>query len=68
VYLPVYALGALLFLGGGHAAPGMEELTGNALVTSMDIEFTVDVQARGLRRTEEWRMGLPDGERHRGEH
>ena len=46
MYLPVYALGALLFLGGGQAAPGME-LAGNALVTSMDIEFTVDVQARG---------------------
>ena len=45
VYLPVYAPGALLFVGDGHAAQGAGELTGNALETSMDIEFTVDVLA-----------------------
>ena len=43
VYLPVFQLGALLFMGDGHAAQGDGELTGNALETSMDIEFTVDV-------------------------
>jgi acetamidase/formamidase len=43
VYLPVYVPGALLFVGDGHAAQGAGELTGNALETSMDIEFTVDV-------------------------
>ena len=43
VYLPVYHPGALLFLGDGHAAQGDGELTGDALETSMDIEFTVDV-------------------------
>jgi len=47
VYLPVYVLGALLFVGDGHGAQGAGELTGNALETSMDIEFTVDVQAGG---------------------
>jgi amidase len=47
VYLPVYVPGALLFMGDGHAAQGAGELTGNALETSMDIEFTVDVQAGG---------------------
>ncbi|MBV8847174.1 MAG: acetamidase/formamidase family protein [Bryobacterales bacterium] len=47
VYLPVYAPGALLFVGDGHAAQGAGELTGDALETSMDIEFTVDVQAGG---------------------
>jgi acetamidase/formamidase len=47
VYLPVYVPGALLFVGDGHAAQGAGELTGNALETSMDIEFTVDVQAGG---------------------
>lgn len=47
VYLPIYVLGALLFVGDGHAAQGAGELTGNALETSMDIEFTVDVQAGG---------------------
>lgn len=43
VYLPVYQPGALLFMGDGHAAQGDGELTGNALETSMDIEFTVEV-------------------------
>ncbi len=43
VYLPVYQPGALLFLGDGHAAQGDGELTGNALETSMDVEFTVDL-------------------------
>jgi acetamidase/formamidase len=47
VYLPVYVLGALLFVGDGHAAQGAGELTGNALETSMDIEFTVELQAGG---------------------
>lgn len=44
VYLPVYVPGALLFVGDGHALQGAGELTGNALETSMDIEFTVDVE------------------------
>jgi amidase len=43
VYLPVYQPGALLLVGDGHAAQGDGELTGDALETSMDIEFTVDV-------------------------
>ena len=43
VYLPVYHPGALLFVGDGHAAQGDGELTGDALETSMDIEFTVDM-------------------------
>jgi amidase len=43
LYLPVYHPGALLFVGDGHAAQGDGELTGDALETSMDIEFTVDV-------------------------
>jgi amidase len=43
LYLPVSQPGALLFVGDGHAAQGDGELTGNALETSMDIEFTVDV-------------------------
>ena len=47
VYLPVYAPGALLFVGDGHAAQGAGELTGNALETSMDIEFTVDLKPGG---------------------
>ncbi len=47
VYLPVSAPGALLFVGDGHALQGAGELTGNALETSMDIEFTVDFIAGG---------------------
>jgi amidase len=47
VYLPVSAPGALLFVGDGHAAQGAGELTGNALETSMDIEFTVDLEQGG---------------------
>ena len=43
VYLPVSVPGALLFLGDGHAAQGDGELTGNALETSLDVEFTVDL-------------------------
>ena len=43
VYLPVGQPGALLYVGDGHAAQGDGELNGNALETSMDVEFTVDV-------------------------
>ena len=43
VYLPVDQPGALLYVGDGHAAQGDGELNGNALETSMDVEFTVDV-------------------------
>ena len=56
LYLPVYQPGALLFLGDGHAAQGDGELTGNALETSMDIEFSVEVIPRkplGMPRAED---------------
>jgi amidase len=43
VYLPVFQTGAILFVGDGHAAQGDGELTGDALETSMDVEFTVSV-------------------------
>ena len=43
LYLPVYEPGALLFVGDGHATQGDGELTGDALETSMDIEFAVDL-------------------------
>jgi len=43
VYLPVNQPGALLYVGDGHAAQGDGELNGNALETSMEVEFTVDV-------------------------
>jgi amidase len=43
LYLPVNVPGALLYVGDGHAAQGDAELNGDALETSMDVEFTVDV-------------------------
>ncbi len=43
LYLSVLQPGALLYLGDGHALQGDGELNGNALETSMDIEFSVDV-------------------------
>src|SRR5207248_5533791 len=43
VYLPIAQPGALLYVGDGHAVQGDGELNGNALETSMDVEFTVDV-------------------------
>ncbi len=44
--LPVNEPGALLFLGDGHARQGDGEVVGNALETSMDVEFTVDLVKR----------------------
>jgi amidase len=43
IYLPVYQEGALLFVGDGHALEGDGELNGDALETSMAVEFTVDL-------------------------
>ena len=44
VYLTVNVPGALLYFGDGHAVQGDGELNGNALETSMEVEFTVDVR------------------------
>jgi acetamidase/formamidase len=41
--LPVFELGALLFLGDGHARQGDGEVTGGAIETSLDVEFSVDL-------------------------
>lgn len=43
LYLPINVSGALLYVGDGHALQGDGELNGNALETSMDVTFTVDV-------------------------
>ena len=63
VYLPVFQPGALLFVGDGHAAQGDGELTGNALETSLDLEFRVELirgEAAGQPRAEdaEYRMAM----------
>jgi acetamidase/formamidase len=43
VYLPVFAPGALLYIGDTHAQQGDGELPGQAMETSMDVGFTVEV-------------------------
>lgn len=43
VYLPVFQLGAMLFLGDGHALQGDGETTQWALETSLDVEFSVEI-------------------------
>lgn len=43
VYLTANVPGALVFIGDGHAAQGDGELTGDALETSMDVEFSVEL-------------------------
>ncbi len=49
LYLGVSQPGALLYVGDGHALQGDGELNGNALETSMDIEFSVEVrQKKGI--------------------
>lgn len=48
VYLPVFHDGALLFMGDGHAVQGDGELNGDALETSMDFEFTVQLIKKDL--------------------
>ncbi|HEY4240486.1 MAG TPA: acetamidase/formamidase family protein [Kofleriaceae bacterium] len=51
VMLPVENPGALLYVGDAHALQGDGETTGDALETSMDVTFTVEVIAK---------HGMPD--------
>lgn len=43
LYFPVFHPGALLGMGDGHAAMGDGEVTGSALETSLDVDFSVEV-------------------------
>ena len=43
VMLPVFEPGALLFLGDGHGRQGDGEVTGGAIETSLDVDFSVDL-------------------------
>ena len=43
VYLPVFQPGALLYIGDTHAQQGDGELPGQAMETSMDVTFSVEV-------------------------
>jgi acetamidase/formamidase len=41
VYFPVFAPGALLFVGDGHAVQGDGEIVGTGIEISFDVQFTV---------------------------
>jgi len=43
IYLPIFHEGAYLYIGDGHALQGHGEIAGNALETSLNVEFTVRV-------------------------
>ena len=43
VYLPVFAEGALFFLGDGHAVQGDGEIVGTGIEVSFDVQFTVNL-------------------------
>lgn len=43
VYFPVFAPGALFFLGDGHAAQGDGEIVGTGIEISMNVQFTARV-------------------------
>lgn len=55
VYFPVFAEGALFYLGDGHALQGAGEIVGTGIEISCDVTFGVDVR-RG------WRHSWPRGE------
>ena len=46
IYLPVFHDGGFLYIGDGHALQGDGELAGNALETSLEVEFTVTLMKR----------------------
>lgn len=43
VYLPVFASGALFYVGDGHATQGDGEIVGTGIEVSFDVQFTVRV-------------------------
>jgi acetamidase/formamidase len=52
VYLPVFQPGALLYMGDTHAQQADGEVPGQAMETSMDVEFRVEViEGRSLGQT-----------------
>ena len=46
IYLPIFHEGAYLYIGDGHALQGDGEIAGNALETSLNVEFTVQIIKR----------------------
>ncbi len=55
VYFPVFAEGALFYLGDGHALQGAGEIVGTGIEISCDVSFRVDIR-KG------WKIGWPRGE------
>ena len=43
VYFPVFADGALFFLGDGHAVQGDGEIVGTGIEISFDVQFTINL-------------------------
>ena len=59
MYFPVFAPGALIFVGDGHAVQGHGEIVGTGIETSFDIRFSVSVlkgQSIGWPRGEDERF------------
>ena len=54
VWFPVFAPGALFFLGDGHFAQGDGEIVGTGIETSFEVEFTVRVRKN---RAQNWPRG-----------
>jgi amidase len=50
VYLPLFHDGAFLYIGDGHATQGDGEIAGNALETSLDVEFSVELIRNSVAR------------------
>lgn len=48
IYLPVFHEGAFLYIGDAHAVQGDGEIAGNALETSLDVDFTVKLIKKEL--------------------
>jgi len=48
IYLPVFHQGAYFYIGDGHAVQGDGEIAGNALETSLDVEFTIKLVKRNV--------------------
>jgi acetamidase/formamidase len=55
VYFPIFAPGALIHVGDGHAAQGDGEIVGTGIEISFDVQFSVRV-LKG------WPIGWPRGE------
>jgi acetamidase/formamidase len=57
VYFPVFAEGALFYLGDGHAAQGCGEIVGTGIEISLDVRFSLRVH-KG--KTINWPRGKSD--------